>query len=80
MRSSLVAVVVLIIGSVLANPAPKKCNKQHLTDPPVNKAEEPAFYVLNPAVPYPYNYHHDNLAAAQFRKLSNSSDHSGIAF
>ncbi len=79
MKPSLAATLVMIFSSVLANPAPRKCNKQHLMDPPVfTRAEEPSFYVMNPEVPYPYHFHHDvnpynrhqeNMAAAQIRTI-----------
>lgn len=78
MKSNLAAILMMIFSSsVLANPAPRKCNKQHLVDPPVfTRAEEPSFYVMNPEVPYPYHFHPDmnpynrhqeNMAAAQIR-------------
>ena len=65
-------VMTMVIGCSMANPAPKKCNKQHLADAPVigARAEEPAFYVLNhgiPRVPYPFNP--DMMAAAQIRNI-----------
>lgn len=61
----------MVIGCSMAHPTPQKCNKPHLADAPIfgGRAEEPAFYVLNHGVPYPFN-HPGAMAPPQIRNTN----------